>query len=224
MIATAKSSWEMRLSLACSCSPRRPYPTELTAHLDCITVWDSSIEPVQQATRSPVVEPGYFHRLAIATTPEQQLADWLRAVVGAREWRTPMRQVHGLPFGAATPGTSAESGALAQILWLGRTPLCLLVATDPNGTLGRYVARHGTGLHSVAWTIHDVWGAQTELSRRGVRITGVDLAGRHFFLHPADTAGLLIELTDTEFTEDPRDGVQRPPDPDRFAPVVRFVG
>jgi hypothetical protein len=45
-----------------------------------------------------------------------------------------------------------------------------------------------------------------QLRRPGARISGVDIAGRHFFIHPDNTAGLLIELTDTEFADDPRDG------------------
>jgi hypothetical protein len=48
------------------------------------------------------------------------------------------------------------------------------------------------------------------LRRQGVRITGVDVPGRHFFMHPADSEGLLIEWTDTEFDNDPRDGAVLP--------------
>ncbi|MCW2523406.1 MAG: hypothetical protein JWO63_1741 [Frankiales bacterium] len=171
------------------------------------------------APRAAAVEPGYFHRLAIVATPEQNLSGWLREVLGARYWPTSMRQVQGLPFGSESHGRSDESGAHSEMLWLGRTPLCLLIAADSEGMLGHYVARYGTGLHSVAWTIYDMWGASVELERRGVRVTGIDLPGRHFFLHPADTAGLLIEVSDTEFTEDPRDGIERD-EPEQPAAVV----
>jgi 4-hydroxyphenylpyruvate dioxygenase-like putative hemolysin len=156
-----------------------------------------------------MIEPGYFHRLAIAAGADDRLGDWLRTTLGARSLTAGMRQVHGMPFGSdrpdADPGSPGESGAFSEIVWLGRSPFVLLIAADAEGQLGRYVARYGTGLHSVAWTVEDLWGADAKLRHRGIRITGVDIGGRHFFLHPADTSGLLMELTDTEFEADPRD-------------------
>jgi hypothetical protein len=85
------------------------------------------------------------------------------------------------------------------------------------------VARYGTGLHSVAWTVEDLWGAETLLRRKDIRITGSDIPGRHFFMHPADTSGLLIEWSDTEFERDPRDGAELPQIPDPLIDV-RAVG
>jgi hypothetical protein len=159
-----------------------------------------------------IAEPGYFHRLGIAAGEDQGVGQWLRTVLGARTLPSAMRQVHGMPFGGdrTEDSVSDESGARSELLWLGQSPLCLLIATDEVGQLGKYVARYGTGLHSVAWTIDDMWGTQIQLERQGVRVTGIDLPGRHYFLHPADTSGLLIELTDTEFTDDPRDGAALP--------------
>jgi hypothetical protein len=164
------------------------------------------------APDTAVTDVGHFHRIGIATDDSQDVAGWLRRTLGARDNTTGMRQVQGLPFGS-TVGSgagSSESGARSEILWLGSMPFCLLIATDPEGQLGRFVARRGTGLHSVAWTIDDIWTADATLRQRGARITGVDIAGRHFFIHPADTAGLLIELTDTEFVDDPRDQASPP--------------
>lgn len=167
----------------------------------------------------PVVRPGYFHRLAIASDVTQHMDEWLRTVLGARPLDTPIRQVHGLPMHPPGTDASLESGATSTMLWLGDIPLALLIATDTEGPLGRYVARHGAGLHSVAWTVDDLWGAETQLRRRGVRVTGVDLPGRHFFMHPADTSGLLTEWSDTEFTDDPRDGGSLPKVPDPLVDV-----
>jgi hypothetical protein len=161
-----------------------------------------------------VTDAGHFHRIGIATDESQDVAAWLRWLLGARDNATGMRQVHGLPFGSSgrPDGSdgSAESGARSEIVWVGPMPFCLLIATDPEGQLGRFVARRGTGLHSVAWTIEDMWKTEAALRQRGARITGVDIGGRHFFIHPADTAGLLIELTDTEFVDDPRDRAEPP--------------
>jgi hypothetical protein len=161
-----------------------------------------------------LIEPGVFHRLAIATDDNTDLAGWLISVLGARRLSITSRQVQGMPFGAEAPsGASDESGARSEIVWVGDTPLCLLIATGPDGQLGRYVARNGTGLHSVAWTVDDLWTVDATLRREGARITGVDIGGRHFFLHPGDTAGLLTEFTDTYWHVDPRDDPNAHPAP-----------
>jgi len=155
---------------------------------------------------APVV-PGHFHRLGLAARPADNYATWLSEVLGAVRIDSGMRQVHGIPFGGSgnTDGISQESGAVSEMIWLGTTPICIFAAVDDVGQLGAFVAKYGSGLHSVAWTIQDIWKTETLLRRNEIRITGVDLPGRHFFMHPADTAGLLIEITDTEFTNDPRD-------------------
>ena len=154
-----------------------------------------------------LVEPGYFHRLGLAARPEDSLTQWCEQVLGAVRIDSGMRQVRGIPFagGSNEDGVSEESGAFTQMIWLGTLPICVFVATDTDGQLGSFVAKYGVGLHSVAWTVDDLWRSETLLRRSDIRITGVDLPGRHFFMHPADTAGLLIELTDTEFDNDPRD-------------------
>ncbi|WP_405836578.1 VOC family protein [Streptomyces sp. NBC_01518] len=155
---------------------------------------------------TPVVRPGHFHRLGIACEPRQHMDAWLRRVLGARPLQVRTRQVHGLPIGTQDGNHWQESGVDIQLLRLGQDPVALFTATAASGPLGRYVARYGPGLHSVAWTIDDLWAAETLLRRRNVRITGADVPGRHFFMHPADTSGLLVEWTDSEFVDDSRGG------------------
>jgi hypothetical protein len=173
-----------------------------------------------------LVEPGYFHRLGIAARPGDGVGSWLIRTLGARPARTGsgMRQVHGLPMrGQDADPASSESGARTELLWIGHLPVAVFTAVGDEGPLARYVARHGTGLHSVAWTVQDLWRTETILRRRDIRITGVDLPGRHFFLHPADTSGLLVEFTDTEFEEDPRDGPDLQPASHPLVPVDRLA-
>ena len=155
---------------------------------------------------APPIEPGYFHRLGLAARMEDAYVPWLKRVLGAVHLDSGMRQVQGIPFGHFGERASSESGAASsEMLWLGTLPICIFAADDEVGPLGHFVARNGPGLHSVAWTVNDIWKTESLLRRSDLRITGVDIAGRHFFIHPADTAGLLIEITDTEFTRDPRD-------------------
>ena len=99
-----------------------------------------------------------------------------------------------------------------DLLWLGGAPFAIFTPDDPAGPLAHYVRRHGPGLHSLAWTVDDLWQTENGLRTGGVRITGTDIDGRHFFMHPGDSAGVLIEWTDTAFACDPRDGAD-PPQP-----------
>ncbi|MDO8731889.1 MAG: hypothetical protein Q7L55_04860 [Actinomycetota bacterium] len=154
---------------------------------------------------TPPVEPGYFHRLGLAARMEDAYVPWLKRVLGAVSIDSGMRQVQGIPFGHDRPAASESGAAASEMVWLGTTPFCIFAADDEVGPLGHFVARNGPGLHSVAWTVEDFWKTEALLRRYEYRITGVDISGRHFFIHPADTAGLLIEITDTEFTKDPRD-------------------
>ncbi|MDO9486206.1 MAG: hypothetical protein Q7K25_09135 [Actinomycetota bacterium] len=158
-----------------------------------------------EPTLAPPIEPGYFHRLGLAARMEDAYVPWLKRVLGAVELDSGMRQVQGIPFGHTGPASNESGAASSEMLWLGTMPICIFAADDEVGPLGHFVARNGPGLHSVAWTVNDIWKTESLLRRAELRITGVDIAGRHFFIHPADTAGLLIEITDTEFTFDPRD-------------------
>jgi hypothetical protein len=166
------------------------------------------------------IEPGYFHRLGIAARAGDGVGSWLIRTLGARPARAGMRQVNGLPMHQDGPDSAPlESGARAELLWLGHLPVAVLTTVSDEGPLARYVARYGTGLHSVAWTVRDLWRTETILRRKDIRITGTDLPGRHFFMHPADTSGLLVEWTDTEFEADARDGASLEPVPDPLVTV-----
>jgi hypothetical protein len=165
------------------------------------------------------VQPGHFHRLGIAARPDDGVSGWLRTVLGAQPAVGGSRQVSGLPMHPPAEPVLAESGARSELLWLADMPIALFTATSDDGLMGRYLARHGTGLHSVAWTVQDLWVTETLLRRKDIRITGVDVPGRHFFLHPADTGRLLIEWTDTEFDHDPRDGKPLDPAPESVVSV-----
>ncbi|HLG68460.1 MAG TPA: VOC family protein [Acidimicrobiales bacterium] len=153
----------------------------------------------------PVVpDVGLFHRLGVAiregTAPGApdggagaagQAASWFAGVLGA-EVEAPRPE----------PGDTHST----TMLWLGRSPVALFAAKgdDTTGTIGRYLTRFGPGLHSLAWRVRDLQGAEDALRRRGCTIVGVNREARHFFLHPKETFGILLELTDQRADEAPR--------------------
>jgi len=75
----------------------------------------------------------------------------------------------------------------------------ILEPLSPDTTVGRFLDRHGPGLHHVAYRCRDV---QAELDR--LSAAGMDLIDAHprpgarghlvAFLHPRSTGGVLVEL------------------------------
>jgi catechol 2,3-dioxygenase-like lactoylglutathione lyase family enzyme len=153
-----------------------------------------------------LAQPGLFHRLALVVDDVAATDAWYRRILG------------GVPVaGTQRPHQErpAESvldldGATSRMLWHGGLPLILLGAATPDGPVGRFMARWGAGMHSVAWEIDDMWTVEHLLRQANIRITGVNVPGRHFFMHPADTDGVLMEWTDTSIAGDPRRGHPTP--------------
>jgi methylmalonyl-CoA/ethylmalonyl-CoA epimerase len=155
-----------------------------------------------------LAQPGLFHRLGLVVEDVEATDSWYRRVLG------------GVPVaGTARPHQDqlrpAENvldldGATSRMLWHGGLPLILLGAATADGPVGRFMARWGPGMHSVAWEIDDMWTVEHLLRQANIRITGVNVPGRHFFMHPADTDGVLMEWTDTSIAGDPRRGEPTP--------------
>ncbi len=98
-------------------------------------------------------------------------------------------------------------GSAMGIVWMGDVPFLALAADDPDGLVGRWLTRNGPGVQSLAWEVPDMWASQNHLMQAGIGITGVHIEGRHFFMHPRDTFGLMLELTDDRLPGDPRNGL-----------------
>ena len=74
----------------------------------------------------------------------------------------------------------------------------LLEPTDPESVIGRFLAKHGEGLHHVALRVPDLNAAVARLRKAGARLLNEPQAGagghRYVFVHPASTGGVLLEL------------------------------
>ncbi len=75
----------------------------------------------------------------------------------------------------------------------------LLEPTRPDSPVGRFLDRHGEGVHHIGYGVADVRRALAEIAAGGVRL--VDQRPRHgsmgasiAFLHPKDVGGVLVEL------------------------------
>ena len=77
----------------------------------------------------------------------------------------------------------------------------LIEPHDPNGAIGRFLARGGSTLHHVAFRVEDVRAELDRLAALGFRpIEPAPRPGAHggliAFLHPAATGGALVELVE----------------------------
>jgi methylmalonyl-CoA epimerase len=82
---------------------------------------------------------------------------------------------------------------------VGQTKIELLESTDPEGTIAKFIANKGQGVHHVAFAVEGVQKALDFVSEQGVRL--IDKAPRKgaeglniAFLHPKSTCGVLMEL------------------------------
>jgi len=96
------------------------------------------------------------------------------------------------------------AGADSQILRLGGYPIILFSGGAVGGPVAAHLTRFGPSVHSLAWEVDDLWATQNLLVRRGIGLGAINVPGRHFFMHPRDTRGVLMEWTDGNFGENER--------------------
>jgi catechol 2,3-dioxygenase-like lactoylglutathione lyase family enzyme len=167
-----------------------------------------------------LVQPGLFHRLALVVDDVTPADEWYRRIMGCVPVAATERPHQDQPV----ENVLDLDGATSQMLWHGGLPLILLGVADRDGPVGRFMARWGAGLHSLAWEIDDMWTVEHLLRQKDIRITGVNIPGRHFFMHPADTDGVLMEWTDTIINGDPRRGLPVPAETAGVVGGVQGIG
>jgi methylmalonyl-CoA/ethylmalonyl-CoA epimerase len=82
---------------------------------------------------------------------------------------------------------------------VGDTKIELLESTDPEGPIGKFLAKKGPGVHHMAFAVKDIEGRLEELQDKGVELIDKSprkgAEGLHIaFLHPRSTKGVLTEL------------------------------
>ena len=85
------------------------------------------------------------------------------------------------------------------MLGLGESRIELLEALSEESVVGRFLAKRGEGLHHIAIRVERVDERFQAMRSAGVRLASDEVkvgAGghRYFFVHPASTGGVLVEL------------------------------
>ena len=92
-------------------------------------------------------------------------------------------------------------GARIAGLAAGEPLVELLEAESPDSPIGRFVAKRGPGIHHLCFAVDDLDAALERCRAAGVRLIdespriGAEKK-RIAFLHPASTAGVLVELSE----------------------------
>ena len=96
-----------------------------------------------------------------------------------------------------------EQGVEEAMIAIGGSHLQLLEPRSPESPVGRFVGKHGEGLHHIAFAVVDIEEALAHLEASGARLidrTPRTGGGGHriAFVHPASLTGTLIELVEVE--------------------------
>ena len=86
---------------------------------------------------------------------------------------------------------------------VGQTKIELLESTDPEGPIGKFIAKKGEGIHHIAFSVEKIEEQLIHAAEQG--ITLIDCKPRKgaedldiAFLHPKSTFGVLIELCENK--------------------------
>ena len=90
-----------------------------------------------------------------------------------------------------------DRGIRGAFIEQGETHIELLQPLRPDSVIGRFIERHGEGVHHMAFSVGDIDAKVEALQALGIPIIDgprPGLRGRVAFLHPSATHGVLIEL------------------------------
>ena len=82
---------------------------------------------------------------------------------------------------------------------VGDTKIELLESTDPEGPIGKFIAKKGEGIHHLAFAVKDIDSALQEVKSKGVQLIDeqprMGAEGLHIgFLHPKFSGGVLTKF------------------------------
>ncbi len=104
-------------------------------------------------------------------------------------------------LGLVPAEAETADGATVVSVPAGGAAVELLTSADPSSPVGKYLARHGPGIHHLCFRVPDLEAALARCRAAGYRLIddvprrGAD-GRRVAFLHPRATAGILLELSD----------------------------
>jgi methylmalonyl-CoA/ethylmalonyl-CoA epimerase len=92
-----------------------------------------------------------------------------------------------------------SEGVLTSFFQTGESKIELLMATNPESPIAKFLEKKGEGIHHIAFDVEDIYAEIERLKKEGfVLINEVPKKGADnklvVFLHPKNTNGVLVEL------------------------------
>lgn len=115
------------------------------------------------------------------------------------------RDVLGMEFEGTE--TVEEQGVKVAFFRVGESMVELLEPIDDDGPVAKFLDRQGEGIHHLAMGTQDIESARERVAAGGVRLlSDAPRDGAHgkliSFMHPKDTGGVLMELTQRRGDQD----------------------
>ncbi len=97
----------------------------------------------------------------------------------------------------------AEQKVKVAFIPVGESEVELLESTSPDGPVAKFIESRGEGVQHIAFRVDNIDSALQELKDKGVRLidqtTRKGAGGAKIaFIHPKETGGVLIELSERE--------------------------
>ena len=96
-------------------------------------------------------------------------------------------------------GSSSEGFDWVTFLLGGKKVELVTPHAQGEGGVGQYLAKNGEGFHHLSATVDDIVEARRYFEEKSLRILGYNDTSanfRHFYLHPKDTFGALIQVVE----------------------------
>lgn len=92
-----------------------------------------------------------------------------------------------------------SEGVLTSFFQTGTNKIELLMATNPESPIAKFLEKKGEGIHHIAFDVEDIYSEIERLKKEGfLLINDVPKKGADnklvVFLHPKNTNGVLVEL------------------------------
>jgi methylmalonyl-CoA/ethylmalonyl-CoA epimerase len=134
------------------------------------------------------MKPSHIEHIGIAVTNLNEAISFYEKVLGLKCYN-----IEEVP----------DQKVRTAFFMVGQTKIELLESTDPEGPIGKFIAKKGEGIHHIAFSVEKIEEQLIHAAEQG--ITLIDCKPRKgaedldiAFLHPKSTSGVLIELCENK--------------------------
>ena len=99
--------------------------------------------------------------------------------------------------------TIDEQKVRSAMIPIGDSRIELMESTDPDGPVGKFIAKRGEGIHHMSLEVDDIEKALAKLSKGGIELIDkkprIGADGKKIaFVHPKSMHGVLLELSSSK--------------------------